>query len=393
MNLLIMVTSSITAVAFLRGQLAYLSSRGFAVRLAATPDERLVAFAATEGVDVTPVSLRRHISLGADLVALLKLARTLRRIEPNLDIMDVGTPKAGLIGGLAAVLARVPCRVYTLHGLRLEGAMGLRRILLYVTEWIACRAAHVIVCVGPSLEKRVHALHLAPQNKTIVLADGTCNGVDTKYFSPPEARQSHEAREDYGIPHDAVVVGFLGRLGRSKGVADLFEAIKLLSVRHSNVRLLLVGGLDEVEPLPEHLMGDLRADPHVIFHGWTEKTVTAYHCMDVFVLPSYREGFPYAPMEAAATALPTVVTRVTGSVDAVDDGVTGITVPARDPQALAQAIECLIRDLALRQRYGAAGRERVIQRFGSERIWSARTAFYANLATRGCSTASQNAKS
>lgn len=99
MNLLIMVTSSITAVAFLRGQLAYLSSRGFAVRLAAAPDERLVTFADTEGVDVTPVSLRRDISLGADLAALLKLTRTLRCIEPKLDIMDVGTPKAGLIGG------------------------------------------------------------------------------------------------------------------------------------------------------------------------------------------------------------------------------------------------------------------------------------------------------
>ena len=205
----------------LRGQLGFLHESGFDVTVISSPGSGVEAFLDQEGADFVPLAMEREISPRRDLVALWRLWKQFRRLRP--DISHVGMPKGGLLGGLAAWLAGVPHRVYTLHGLRLDSTRGWRRHLLTFTERIACLSAHRVVCVSESLRRRAIHLRLVSARRTVVLGSGSANGVDLARFeSTAERRESaREKREELGIPQDAPLVGFVGRLTRDKGVTDL----------------------------------------------------------------------------------------------------------------------------------------------------------------------------
>src|SRR6267142_1853663 len=147
-----LVTSPLSTI-LMRGQLRYLSEKGFEVLLASAPGPQLQVICNTEHVEASEVAIDREIAPFKDFFALWRLFRLMRRLKP--DITNVSTPKAGLLGGLAAVLARVPCRVYTLRGLRWETASGPKRALLMLTEWVACRCAHRVVCVSTGVREKL----------------------------------------------------------------------------------------------------------------------------------------------------------------------------------------------------------------------------------------------
>ncbi|MFC6804084.1 glycosyltransferase [Deinococcus caeni] len=173
--ILFAVTSSVS-LTFLRGHVGLLSGRGWRTGVSAAPTTpgQLQTFAAQEQASAFPVPMEREISLGADLKALVTMYRTLRDFRPT--VTNVGTPKAGLIGGLAATAARVPVRIYAARATH-ETAQGNKGRLLQATERLAMACAHRVVCVSPSLRERVHELGLAPAHKTVVLGAGSPNGV------------------------------------------------------------------------------------------------------------------------------------------------------------------------------------------------------------------------
>ena len=197
------VTAPISAWIFLAGHLQYLRESGYTVHLISSPGELLDKVGSREGIQVHPLSMEREISPLKDLVSLVKLYRTIRRLRP--EITHVGTPKAGLLGGLACLLARVPVRVYTLHGLRLEGAHGVRRLVLLATESISCHLAHAVVCVSPSLRSRAVGMRLVASRRALVLANGSTNGVSVGKFSTSisSSEVAQQAAARLGIDCDA----------------------------------------------------------------------------------------------------------------------------------------------------------------------------------------------
>jgi glycosyltransferase involved in cell wall biosynthesis len=214
-----------------------------------------------------------------------------------------------------------------------------------------------------------------------VLANGSINGVDGSRFQPATAPERREARAALGLPPDAPVVGFVGRLTRDKGLVELARAWDVLRREREDLRLLLVGAEEPGDPIPREVSESLRADPRVLMAGFAVDTPRYYRAMDVVVLPSYREGFPVVPLEAAAMALPVVAARITGSVDAVVDGVTGTLVPPRDAERLADAVRRYLVDEALRARHGAAARGRVLRDFDPARLRAALHDEYVRLAS------------
>ena len=186
--------------------------------MVSSPGKDLGEVAARDAVASAGVVIGREIAPWRDLAALGRLWRLMRRVRPT--IAHVGTPKAGLLGGLAAWLAGVPCRVYTLHGLRLETASGLKRQLLIGCERAACALAHRVICVSSSLRRQAIDLRLVDAGKAIVGASGSANGVDLSRFYPTRKRlaMAAEARRSLGIPTASPVVGFVGRLTRDKGI-------------------------------------------------------------------------------------------------------------------------------------------------------------------------------
>jgi lipopolysaccharide/colanic/teichoic acid biosynthesis glycosyltransferase/glycosyltransferase involved in cell wall biosynthesis len=361
-------TTSLT-VRLVRGQLGYLQEAGFEVILVSSAGEELRK-AEQEGVRTVAVEMAREISPLRDLVSLWRLMRVMRRLRPTLT--NVGTPKAGLLGGLAAWLCGVPCRYYMLRGLRCETATGVKRKVLMAAEAVACRCAHRVICVSESLRQKAIELGLVEARRAVVLGGG-CNGVDTERFAPTEEalRRAKQIREKLKIPVIAPVVGFVGRLTKDKGINELVETYCELRKEMAELRLLLVGEMEEGDPLTERTRWLLENEPGIVRTGFVDDPTDYYHVLDVFAFPTYREGFPNVVLEANAAGKPVAAARATGVVDAVVDGVTGLLVPVGDAAALAGALKKVIEDREMAAALGSAGRERVVREFRRERVWEA----------------------
>jgi glycosyltransferase involved in cell wall biosynthesis len=371
------VTSSLTARVLLRGQLAFLRRRGYEVALICSPSDELGPIAVREGVEVIGVSMEREIRPLRDALALVRLTRRLRSLRPA--IVNASTPKAGLLGMIAARIARVPVRLYVVRGLRLETLRGGRRALLAAAEHVASACASQVLCVSRSLRDAYRQGGYAPRRGIGVLGDGSSNGVNVERFDRArggDATARLRARLDLD---SGPVVGFVGRLTRDKGVVDLLAAFDEVRVVQPAVQLLLVGPLEAGDPLPADLLDRLRRDSRVRLVGPVEETAPYYGLMDVLAFPSYREGFPNAPLEAAASGVPAVGYRVTGTVDAVVDGVTGTLVGRGDIRSFAAALVRYLCDDDLRTAHGTAARERVRTRFSNQVVWTALAAYYDGL--------------
>lgn len=381
LRLVLAVTDPLSTV-FLRGQLAAARARGFDVSLLSGPGDMARALAAAEGARLIEVDMARHIAPGRDLVALLEIVRTLREIRPH--IVNAGTPKAGLLVLLGAWLVRVPCRVHTLHGLRAETLRGARRLVVTGLTRLTCALAQRVLCVSPSLAERAVNLGAVAAGAAVVLGAGSANGIDLARFTATDAgrRAARELRARCGIPAEAPVLGFVGRVARDKGVVELAAAWQRLRARFPSLHWVMVGAPDATDPIPAEVARALAADPRVHQLGQVDDPVPAYLMMDVLALPTYREGFGYALLEAAALETPVVATRVTGCVDAVADRVTGTLVPQRDVDALVAALAAYLEDPALRARHGQAGRERAARLFRQEDLWARLHREYVGLAVR-----------
>jgi glycosyltransferase involved in cell wall biosynthesis len=374
---LVHLTTIPITLGFLRGQAAFLRRAGLDVQAISSPGSELSLFGATERVAVHPVEMARQITPVRDLVAVWRLWRLLRRIRPV--IVDAHTPKAGLLGMIAATLARTPVRVYHLHGLRFVTTSGWKRRLLRVTERISCGVATRVLAVSPSIRAVAIEEHLCRPGKIKVLLGGSINGVDAGGLFRPQPEAVRAAvRAKHRIPQDALVVGYVGRLARDKGIVELAAAWRLLRA-DPRVHLLLVGELDASDAPPDEVMTELRTDSRVHLAGWVTDAPRWYSAMDLVVLPTYREGLGQIALEAAAMMLPVVASAVTGCVDAVRDGVTGTLVTVRDVDALVDAVRRYLAHPELRAAHGSAARRRVLAEFDQLAMWEALAKEYREL--------------
>jgi glycosyltransferase involved in cell wall biosynthesis len=379
MKLVYIATDPITAFRLMDGQLGYMQSRGFDVTVIAAPGPLLDRTAQREGVRAIAVPMTREMSPLADAASFLRLVRVLRRIKP--DIVNAGTPKAGLLGVLAAQLCGVKVVVYLLRGLRFEGARGAKRLLLAATEHIAGGAADRVFVNSGSLRDRFVGLGCAPAVKAWVPAHGSSNGIELERFAPSAEKREQAAieRRRLGLSDDAIVIGFVGRFTRDKGLVELLQAFQQAAESVPILRLLLIGDHDETDPLPMATRQRIAEDGRVICTGFVDEPADYYPLMNLFAFPSYREGFPNAPLEAAAAGLPVVGFRATGTIDAVVHGETGTLVARDDAEGLAQAILRYARSGDLRARHGLAGQRRVAALFRRELVWAALEAEYRRL--------------
>ena len=290
----------------------------------------------------------RGMSIKDDLRAAWQFWRVVRK--GGFTVLHTHNPKPGIYGRILGRLAGVPLVVNTVHGLYAQPDDRFsKRVVVYTLEAIAARFSDVELSQNPEDLELCRRKRIFPKGKGALLG----NGVDLKRFDPaavdPEARRRLRAGLD--ISDDEVVVGAVGRLVAEKGFPELFEAMHRLGEGYV---LIAIGpdDRDKSDALPETMMEQAR-EAGVRFLGMRSDMPELYSAMDVFVLPSHREGFPRAAMEAAAMGLPLVVTDIRGCRQVVDDGVNGLLVPVRDPGPLSQAIRELGDDEELRARMGS----------------------------------------
>lgn len=373
-------TAPVSSV-FVMGQSAYLKRRGYSPVLLSSHGDRVAEMAQDEGAGYYAVEMERDPNLVSDLMALFRIVRLFLSIRP--EIVNAGTPKAGLLCSLGAFIARVPVRIYTLHGFRHESMSGVGRRLMIWIERFVCRIVHEVVCVSPSVLSLGRELSIIPQGKGRVLASGSC-GVDLTPFAHWRhglVNRSSE-RERLGIPAYATVVGFVGRLIPRKGVSDLIDVWARLRKKYDDLYLLILGPYEDSQPLPPTTVETIEQDDRIISLGFNPHVAEHMALMDVFTLPAHWEGFGNVLVEAAATGLPVVSTTGTGTRDAVSEGYNGLLVPPRDGVRLYDALDRYLSDPELRRVHGDNG-EKWASRFDREIVWQATADLYDEMTGSG----------
>lgn len=358
------------------GRLEYFLANGFEITVVCAPSELNEAIRA-RGVRLKTFPLTRAITPGTDLRALLQLRGFLRR--EKFDLVEVSTPKAALLGSIATWLARFGRLVHLLQGLAYEGSSGIQGALLRASTWIPSQLADMTVAVSDSVRDQVISDGLGAPECVRVLGPGTVNGIDMVRFSPEKRTLGVDIREKYKISRDDVVLGFVGRMTRDKGIEELTQAFHEVHGESPNAVLLIVGEFEDRDRPSKESIAFIAAHEGVRHVGWQDDVVPFMAAMDVFVLPTYREGFPTVLLEAAAMGIPAVTTNATGARDAVIDGTTGLRVPARDSAALANALARLVSDPALRDTMGRVGREWVCNNFSQKDVWQRQVDAYRAL--------------
>lgn len=317
----------------------------------------------------------RSFSLTGDLRAAAALWSIVRR--ERIDVLHTHNPKPGVYGRIVGRLAGVPVVVNTVHGLyATETDRWPKRAVIYGLEAVASRFSHAELVQNPEDVETMRRLHLAPVRRTRLLG----NGVDLERFVADDTEARGERRRMLGVDDDTVVVGVVARLVAEKGLTELFDAVPTLP---EGTVVVSIGPHDPARPdaLPSDLI-ERAETAGVRFLGFQPDPHRWYHAMDVFALPSYREGVPRAAMEAAATGLPIVATSVRGCRQVVADGENGFLVPARSSSALGEALGRLVSDAELRRRMGTRSRQLAEARFDERRVVDTVLQTYAELEDR-----------
>jgi glycosyltransferase involved in cell wall biosynthesis len=370
-------TADVSLRYLLLNQLCAVRDRGYVVAGVSSPGPDVPALEQA-GIPHLAVPMTRRLTPFPDVLSLLRLWRLFR--SRRFTVVHTHNPKPGLLGQVAARMAGVPVVVNTLHGFYFHERMAWpARALFVASEKVAALCSDVILSQNPEDVATAIRLRIARPDQIRLLG----NGIDLRRFDPrrlfPETR--NRVRTALGVGRDVPVVGFVGRLVAEKGVRDLLMAAAIVAHRCPTVRFLLVGGVDAEKPdrMTPEVAREMGLGDVCVFTGVRQDMPEIYRAMDVFTLPSYREGFPRAPLEAAAMRLPCVVTDVRGCRQAVAHARTGLLVPAGDVEALADALVALIEDPILAARFGEEGRRRALLEFDERRVFATVLAEYERL--------------
>lgn len=320
------------SLSFFKGQIGKLS-KDFDITLISSPSEELEQIAHSENVKSTAISMKRDISIIDDIVSLLKILWLFIIQRP--DVIHCNTPKGSLLGLIAGYITRVPVRIYYVHGLRYEGATGKKRQLLIVLEKLNCFCATHIIAVSHGIKQKIQ--DELTSKKVSVIHHGSANGMPVEEFLI-ENYDHYAIRELYGITKQDFVFGFVGRLVADKGINELVHAFNMLEQK--NVKLVIVGWYEpELDPLSQETLDIIRTNPNIIEVGFQKDVKKFLAIMDLFVSPSYREGFGLSVLEANLMKVPVLVSSITGYSEIVQEGKNGFFVNPKDTLALFSKME------------------------------------------------------
>lgn len=334
----------------LDGQAKYFRELGYEVFLISQDHFKEPIFCEKEGITHLPVEIVAEINPLKDLKSLVQIISHFRKIKP--DIVNLGTPKMALLGLIAAKFLSVNKRIYTCRGLRFETEGGITRKILIAMERLTVKMAHQVIYVSPSLKSAARRYKVLDNEKSLVINKGSSNGLNISAFDRSKVNQVQvsQLKKEYEL-ENCLVIGFVGRVTRDKGVYELVDAFESLYENYPNLRLIKMGHIKCEEAFEKRF----RSHPGIIHIPFQDNVPLYMSLFDIFVLPSWREGFPNVPIQAAAMGLPVVVSDATGCVDSVSNGVNGLVFKARDKEALQNALLYYVENEDKRMEHGREG--------------------------------------
>jgi glycosyltransferase involved in cell wall biosynthesis len=367
-RLLRITTVPISLKLLLQGQLSFFKDHEFEV-LAVSADGPEVEALRSEGICHKVVNMTRVISPYRDLVSLFRLIKIIRIFRP--DIVHTHTPKAGLLGMLAAWICRVPVRMHTVAGLPVMERKGFLRALLIQTEKITYGCATHVYPNAKGLEAFIKG-SIKTKRQMKMIGKGSTNGINTHFFSNSESLQvaAGKFRDLYNLNENEIVFSFIGRIVKDKGINELLCAFDALSKRLP-CKLFLAGPFeDELDPISAESRAILRENTDVITLGYVDDVRPLLLATDIFVFPSYREGFPNVVMQACCMECACIVSDINGCNEIIEHGTNGLIVKPKQVKELFAAMLELANNRDLRQTMGSQARKFIVSNFDQNFIWS-----------------------
>ncbi|WP_162051931.1 glycosyltransferase family 4 protein [Pontibacter pamirensis] len=352
------------------GQLPYMKSHGFQPLMISAGGPEVEALKAEQDSPHVALPLTRKVSPVKDLLALWQFYKLCRQHRPT--IIHSHTPKAGIVAMLGGWLAGVPIRLHTVAGMPLMEMKGGMYFLMEQVEKLTYACATKVYPNSLVLKDFIIKKGFCEPDKVKVIGNGSSNGIDTEYFSyeQMDPTQLQATREELGLNSDDFVFVFIGRLVKDKGIRELVTAFKQMQAKHPNVKLLLVGPLEQdLDPLPESTLQEIAQNPGILSVGWQDDVRVYLALSHALAFPSYREGLPNVPMQAGCFELPSVVTDINGCNEVILQGQNGLIVPPKKTAELQEAMERLVEDKELYSNLKANARRMIKERYNQRALW------------------------
>lgn len=355
---------------FVGKQFEYLQKKsGSQFFVACSDPMQLTAMENEYNFTAIPIDISRNINPLKDLKSIYQLYRFIKKNEINTVVGH--SPKGGMVAMISAYLSGISNRIYFRHGIFYETSKGIKQFIFKNVDRISGTLATKVVCVSNAVAERSVIDNLNKSSKNFLLGKGTCNGVDTLHRFNREnysLAQILNLRQKYSIKDNDRVVGFVGRLVHDKGIDELIQAWQIIKQKNQNVKLILVGPLEERDSLLEETKKTILEDATIIFTDYCKDAAPLYNLMDIFILPTYREGFPTVVLEASAMELPIVITKATGCEEAIIENETGIFIE-NNAESIADGIQYYLDNTIMAKEHGTNGRIFVEKNFQQEKIW------------------------
>ena len=383
-KLIRITTVPISFKVLLKGQLRFMASNGFDVKGVSSEGEELREVHENEGIVMEAINMSRKITPFQDLKSLWEMWNFLRKEKPQ--IVHTHTPKAGIIGMLAARLAGVPHRLHTVAGLPLMEATGIKRKILNFVEKLTYSSATRVYPNSKGLYDFILQNNFTQSNKLKIIANGSSNGINTIFFNPEQVTETERVtlREKLNIQPDDFVFVFVGRIVSDKGINELIKAFSELQTAENNeltgIKLLLVGGLEsDLDPLNPETLAEINQNQDIISAGFQQDVRPFFAISDALAFPSYREGFPNVVMQAGAMGLPSIVSDINGCNEIIVEGENGLIIPSKNVEKLKEKMLTLARDKNLYIKLKENSRRMIENRYEQSVVWKALLEEYEGL--------------
>ena len=364
-------TVPISLEKLLSGQLQFMSSF-YDVIAVSSEKENLERLGKKQGLDIFPLEMTRKITPIKDALAVIKLYFFLKKTKPF--IVHSHTPKAGIVGMLAAKLAGVPHRLHTVAGLPLLEAVGSKRKVLDTVEKFTYSCATMVYPNSFGLKNIILDHNFCHSNKLKVLANGSSNGIDTSFFNPElySEEQNSKLKNELGIQRDDFVFIFVGRLVKDKGINEMVAAFERLQKENTKVKLLLVGDYEnDLDPLNPKTVESINDNPSIIAAGFKNDVRPYLAVANALVFPSYREGFPNVVMQAGAMGLTSIVSNINGCNEIIIEKENGLIIPVKDEMAILSAMKTVVANSSLTTKMKENSRKMIVSRYEQKVVWEA----------------------
>ena len=354
----------------LEGQLEFMSDY-YDVTAVSSDKDQLEKYGLKNNTNIFHLDLTRKITPIKDFKAILRFYKFLRKEKPY--IVHSHTPKAGLIAMVSSYFAGVPNRLHTVAGLPLMEATGAKRFILNFVEKLTYKAATGVYPNSRGLYDFILRSKFTQEDKLKIIGNGSSNGIDTKYFNPENYTGSFidSERAKLSISRSDFVFIFVGRLVKDKGINELVKAFENLHKSNKNVKLLLVGALEEdLDPLETTTMLSISNNNDIIYAGYQNDVRPFFALSQVLVFPSYREGFPNVVMQAGAMGLPSIVSNINGCNEIIKNDVNGLIVPPKNPELLLDAMDTMLNNHNEFKKMKSVSRIEMLSKYSRNDIWN-----------------------